>query len=242
MIVIPAVDLADGKCVRLRRGEMSARTVYSGDPVAMARRWADAGAQILHVVDLDGAVHGSLRNGEAVDAICRAVGIPVQLGGGLRTSADVRRALDLGVHWAIMGTSALEQAEEVARAIGAFGERLIVSIDARDGYAATRGWTSISPMRATDLAVQVQALGARRLICTDIASDGMLSGPNVAALRELADAVTVPIIAAGGISCLEDVLALKELEPLGVVGCITGKALYEGKLDLAVAIRAATQG
>jgi len=239
MIVIPAVDLADGQCVRLLRGDMNARTVYSDDPVAMARRWVEAGAEVLHVVDLDGAVQGNLRNRVAVEAICRAVPIPVELGGGLRTQQDVQQVLDLGVRWAIMGTSALEQAEEVERALAAFGERIIISIDARDGLVATRGWTTTTRIRATELAARMEALGAQRFIATDIASDGALTGPNLPGLRELAQTLNAPLIAAGGVSCLEDVVALKTLEPLGLIGCITGKAIYEGRLDLAEAIRAA---
>jgi len=239
MIVIPAVDLADGQCVRLLRGEMDARTVYSDDPAATARRWVDAGASILHVVDLDGAVQGNLRNRSAVEAICREVTVPVELGGGLRTRDDVQQVLDLGVHWAIMGTSALEQPQEVERALAAFGGRLIISIDARDGFVATRGWTTTTHIRATELAGRMEALGAQRFICTDIASDGALTGPNLEGLRELAQAVSVPLIAAGGVSCLADIVALKALEPLGLLGCITGKAIYEGRLDLAEAIRVA---
>jgi phosphoribosylformimino-5-aminoimidazole carboxamide ribotide isomerase len=239
MIIIPAIDLAGGKCVRLRQGDMSQQTVYLNDPVAAAQRWADAGAEILHVVDLDGAMGGQTVNLPAIEAIVRAIDIPVELGGGLRTVEGVRQVLELGVQWAIMGTSALRRPEELKASLAEFGERIIVGIDARDGMVAVAGWTETSDISAVDLARQMQALGVGRLICTDIATDGMMTGPNIESLRTMAEAVEVAIIASGGISQLADIVALKALEPLGIIGAITGKAIYEGTLDLGEAIAAA---
>ncbi|MCE5238508.1 1-(5-phosphoribosyl)-5-[(5-phosphoribosylamino)methylideneamino]imidazole-4-carboxamide isomerase [bacterium] len=239
MIVIPAIDLAAGKCVRLRQGDMNQQTVYSDSPADMARHWADQGAEILHVVDLDGAMGGRSVNLPAIEAIVGAISIPVELGGGLRTADDVRRVLGLGVQWAIMGTSALRQPDQLRAALAEFGERIIVGIDARDGKVAVLGWTETSDISAVDLAKQMQGLGVQRLICTDIATDGMLVGPNLESLRTIAEAVDIAVIASGGVSKLEDIVALKALEPLGVIGAITGKALYEGTLNLKAAIAAA---
>lgn len=239
MIVIPAVDLADGKCVRLRQGDMNQRTVYGDDPAAMARHWEEQGAEVLHVVDLDGALSGQSANLPAIEAIVGAVRIPVELGGGLRTRADVQRVLDLGVRWAIMGTSALRNPQAVQEAVAAYGERVIVGLDARDGRVAVSGWTETSDVSVLDLARQMETMGVQRLICTDIATDGMLAGPNLASLRAIAEAVDIEIIASGGVSSLQDIIALKTLEPLGVIGVITGKAIYEGTLDLKQAIAAA---
>ncbi len=239
MIVIPAIDLAAGKCVRLRQGDMNQQTVYSDSPADMARHWEEQGAEILHVVDLDGAMGGRLANLPAVEAIVGAISIPVELGGGLRTADDVARVLGLGVQWAIMGTSALRNRPEVETAIKRFPGRLIVGIDARDGKVAVSGWTETSDISAVDLAKQMQGLGVTRLICTDIATDGMLVGPNLESLRTIAEAVDIAVIASGGVSKLEDIVALKALEPLGVIGAITGKALYEGTLELKAAMAAA---
>lgn len=236
MIVIPAIDLADGRCVRLRQGDMNQQTVYSDSPADMARHWEAQGAEILHVVDLDGAMGGESANLASIEAIVKAISIPVELGGGLRTAADVRRVLGLGVHWAIMGTSALRNRPEVEAAVNEFPGRIIVGIDARDGKVAVAGWVETSEVTAVDLAREMEAVGVTRLICTDIATDGMMVGPNVASLRSIAEAVGIEVIASGGVSKLADIVALKALEPVGVVGAITGKALYEGTLDLRDAI------
>ena len=238
MIVIPAIDLSDGQVVRLRQGDMRQKTVYSADPAAQARIWEEQGAQIIHVVDLDGAVAGQSRNLAAVEKIVENVGIPVEIGGGLRTVEDVGRVIDLGVRWAIMGTSALRDRPQLQEALRRFGEQIIVGIDARDGRVAVEGWTEGSEVDAVVLARQMEELGVHRLICTDIASDGMLRGPNLAAMRRVAEAVQIPIIASGGVSTAEDIQALRELEPLGVVGCIIGRALYDGALSLPEAIAA----
>ena len=241
MLVIPAVDLSEGQVVRLARGNMQEKTVYSDDPVAMARRWADEGAQLLHVVDLDGAVSGTCTNLAEVAKIVEAIDIPVELGGGLRTVEDIQDVLELGVQWAIMGTAALRMStrSELEAAIAQFGEQIIVSIDARDGKVAFEGWTQDSDIDAVELAQQMELLGVGRLICTDIATDGMLTGPNVAAMRRFCASVDIPIVASGGVSSVKDVKALRKLEPQGLWGCIVGRALYTGDLALSEAIAAA---
>jgi len=238
VIVIPAIDLADGKCVRLRQGDMDQQTVYSDSPADMARHWEQQGAEILHVVDLDGAMGGQSANLPSIEAIVNAISIPVELGGGLRTVEDVRRVLGLGVNWVIMGTSALRQPEQLKAALAEFADRIIVGIDARDGKVAVSGWTETSDISAVDLAREMEAIGVQRLICTDIATDGMMVGPNIESLRSIAEAVSIEVIASGGVSKLADIVALKALEPLGIIGAITGKALYEGTLDLREAIQA----
>lgn len=239
MLIIPAIDLSEGRCVRLRQGDMAQKTVFSDAPARMARRWADCGAQLLHVVDLDGAFRGRSENLAAVRAILEAVSIPVELGGGLRSRDDVARVLDLGVRWAIMGTSALRDRPELERCVAQFGERIVVGIDARDGKVAVAGWAETSEAGAVWLASEVEKLGVRRVIYTDIATDGMMAGPDVAATREMAEAVGLEIVHSGGITTLEDIRAVLALEPLGVVGCIVGRALYDGTLDLSEAIRLA---
>jgi len=236
MLILPAIDLSDGKCVRLKQGDMNQKTVFSDDPAQMAVRWADAGAQVLHLVDLDGAMVGRSANLEAVGRILEAIEIPVELGGGLRTRDDVARVLDLGVKWAIMGTSALSKPQELTRCLKEFGDRIIVGIDARDGRVAVQGWTETSDVSALDLARKMEALGVRRIIFTDIATDGMLAGPNVESTRAIAEAVSVDIIASGGVTTLNDLRVLKTLERLGVVGAIVGRALYSGTIELAEAI------
>lgn len=237
MIVIPAIDLSAGQVVRLERGEMARRTVYSDDPAAMARRWEDEGAERLHVVDLDGAIAGRPVNLEALRAIVAAVTIPVDLGGGLRTLEDIATVLDLGVRWVLLGTSALTSPEVLTAALERFGDAICVSIDARDGRVAIEGWVETSDLPALELARRVEALGVREIVHTDILSDGMLSGPNLPALREIAGGTNLRVIAAGGVKTLDDIRALRRLEPLGVVGAITGRAIYTGDLPLAEAIR-----
>lgn len=237
MLIIPAIDIADGHCVRLKQGDMQQKTVFSDDPAAMAARWEEQGAQVIHVVDLDGAMAGSPVSLDAVQAILQAVTIPVELGGGLRRRDDVARVLDMGVRWAIMGTSALSKRRELERCVKDFGERIIVGIDARDGRVAVAGWTETSDVSALDLARRVETLGVGRIIFTDIATDGMLQGPNVESLRGMAEAVKLPVIASGGITTLNDIRSLRMLEPLGVIGCIVGRALYSGTVSLAEAVR-----
>ncbi len=239
MLVIPAIDLSEGQVVRLRRGDMAQRTVYSSDPVAVARRWADAGAQIIHVVDLDGAVSGRPRNLAILERIASAVDAQIEFGGGLRTMEAIRQALDAGASWAILGTAALSDRGLLSAALAEFADRVIVAIDARDGRVAVEGWTKTTDVDAADLAREMERFGVRRLLCTDIATDGMLSGPNISGLRRIAEAVSIPIIASGGVSSIVDILALRQIEQLGIIGVVVGRALYENRLDLAQAISAA---
>lgn len=239
MDIIPAIDLSEGRCVRLRRGDMARKTIYSDNPAEFARRWEDEGAHILHVVDLDGAVAGGSRNLAAIDSIVAAVGIPVELGGGLRTIEDVGRALEAGVRWAIMGTSALRDRPAVEAAVTAFGGRIIIGIDARDGLVAVDGWVKSSDVTAVELARRMDVLDIAKIIFTDISTDGMMSGPNVESTRALAEAVSTPVIASGGVTTLDDVKAVCAIAPAGVTGMIIGRALYEGTISLPEAIRTA---
>ncbi|MEI7770743.1 MAG: 1-(5-phosphoribosyl)-5-[(5-phosphoribosylamino)methylideneamino]imidazole-4-carboxamide isomerase [Chloroflexales bacterium] len=235
MDIIPAIDLKDGRCVRLYQGDFAQTTVYGDDPVAMARRWADMGATRLHVVDLDGAKSGRPVNTDAVLGIVRALRIPVQLGGGLRREEDINAALSLGVERVILGTAAVEHADLVARMAARFGDQIIVGVDARNGMVATDGWTSTVDVRATDLVDHVAALGVRRVIYTDISRDGTLTEPNFAALAELIRPGGPAIVASGGIAAAEHLVRLARL---GAEGAIVGKALYTGAIDLPEAIAA----
>jgi phosphoribosylformimino-5-aminoimidazole carboxamide ribotide isomerase len=235
MEIIPAIDLKDGRCVRLYQGDFAQSTVYGDDPVAMARRWVDLGATRLHVVDLDGARSGRPTNTDAVLAIVQAAGVPVQLGGGLRREEDVTAALALGVERVILGTAAVEQTELVARLVARFGEQVVVGVDARDGMVATAGWTETADVRAVDLVRHVAELGVARVVYTDISRDGTLTEPNFEALAELIWPGGPAIVASGGIARVEH---LARLAATGAESAIVGKALYDGKIDLAAALRA----
>lgn len=235
MWVIPAIDLKDGKCVRLKQGRMQDETVYSDDPVAVARRWADAGAEWLHVVDLDAAVEGRSRNRDCIVRIVEAVGIPVQVGGGLRTGAHVEECLSLGVRRAVVGTAATGDLAFLRDLCRRHPARIAVGIDARNGRVATHGWTRTTDIEAVDLARRVEQAGVAAIIFTDIHRDGMQSGPNIDETRKLAEAVHLPVIASGGVGSLEHIRALLPLERVGVVGVITGKALYSGAIEFAQA-------
>ncbi|MHB1007056.1 MAG: 1-(5-phosphoribosyl)-5-[(5-phosphoribosylamino)methylideneamino]imidazole-4-carboxamide isomerase [Chloroflexota bacterium] len=234
MLVIPAIDIRGGLCVRLTQGDYARETVYDDDPVAVARRWAEYGAVWLHVVDLDGAAGDGPRNLPVVERIIAAIGIPVELGGGLKREADVEAALDRGVGRVVLGTAALEDAAMVEHLAARFGERIVVGVDARDGKVAMRGWRETSTVTALTLAREMVARGVGRFIYTDIARDGTLTEPNYAALAQLQAAVTVPIIASGGVSRLEH---LRRLAELRVEGAIVGRALYTGHVDLREALR-----
>ena len=240
MVVLPAIDLKDGKCVRLRQGRADAVTVYSDDPVAQAQAWLAQGAEQLHVVDLDGAFQGEPRHAEVIARIVAAAGVPVEVGGGLRTDAQVERLLALGVARAIIGTRALDSLDALAALVRRFGERIAVGIDARDGFVQVKGWVETTGTRATALAQQVAEAGVRTIIYTDTATDGMLGGPNLTAMREICRAVPAcRVIASGGVSAPEHVLALKALECANLFGAIVGKALYDGKTTLAAMCAAA---
>jgi len=238
MVVLPAIDLKDGKCVRLRQGRADAVTVYSDDPVAQAQAWRAQGAEQLHVVDLDGAFQGEPRHAEVIARIVKAIGIPVEVGGGLRTDAQIERLLEAGVARAIVGTRALEGIDALAALVRRFGEKIAVGIDARDGFVQVKGWVETTKTRAAELAKQVESVGVRTIIYTDTATDGMLGGPNLAAMREMCGTVSCRVIASGGVSAPEHVTALKALGCPNLYGAIVGKALYDGKTTLA-AMRAA---
>ena len=235
MQVIPAIDLRGGKCVRLKQGDYSKETVFGADPVEAGRRWVAAGAERVHVVDLDGARDGVRANAPAVAALVKSLGVPVQVGGGIRDAAGAAEMLALGADRVIFGTAAIEAPQEVEKAVKAHGAaRVIVSVDARDGIVATRGWTASSDARAVDLMREMAALGVRRFMYTDIARDGTLSHPNFAAVAGLISEVRYPIVVAGGIATVGDLL---ELARLGAEAAVTGLAIYTGALDLGRAIR-----
>jgi phosphoribosylformimino-5-aminoimidazole carboxamide ribotide isomerase len=242
MLIIPAIDLKDGKCVRLRQGRAEDLTVFSDDPVAMGLRWQAAGAQLLHVVDLDGAFSSRPRNLESIRRLRQALSIPMELGGGIRTLDTVAAYIDLGIDRLILGTVVLKDPELAARACADFPGRIAFGLDARDGLLAVEGWTETSRKTALDAAQALAPLHPAAFIYTDIARDGVKRGVNLPATRALAEAVEVPVIASGGVSSLDDIRALLPLESLGVVGVITGRALYDGSLDLAEAIRLAQGG
>ncbi|MBD3883352.1 1-(5-phosphoribosyl)-5-[(5-phosphoribosylamino)methylideneamino]imidazole-4-carboxamide isomerase [Phormidium tenue FACHB-886] len=242
MDVIPAIDLLEGRCVRLYQGDYAQSQVFDENPVAVARQWAEQGATWLHLVDLDGAKAGQPVNQTAIEAIVRAVDVPVQVGGGLRDRQSVAALLALGVRRVILGTVAVEQPELVRSLCREFPGQIVVGIDARNGKVATRGWLETSEVEAVALAKQMADQGVAAIIYTDIHRDGTLQGPNRAALRELAEAVAIPVIASGGISSITDLLSLLALEPLGVTGAIVGRALYTGAVSLKEANRAVGQG
>ena len=238
MEIIPAIDLLDGACVRLHQGDYDQVTRFSEDPVAQALSWQSQGATRLHLVDLDGAKRGEPINDAAVRAITAALDIPVQLGGGVRSLERAEELIACGLDRVILGTVAIEQPELVQELAQRHPGRIVVGIDANDGRVATRGWIEQSDVLATDLAQQFSAAGIAAIISTDIATDGTLAGPNLEALRTMAQCSAVPVIASGGIGCMADLLALLPLEPLGVSGVIVGRALYDGRVALGEAIAA----
>lgn len=232
-VVYPAVDVKGGHCVRLLQGREDAVTVYGKDPVAMALHWVDQGARALHVVDLDGAFQGRSVQHELVARIIRAVGIPVQAGGGLRTDEDVARLVDAGAHRVILGTRAWAEPDQVRALVQRYGARIAVGIDARGGRVQIKGWTETTDVRSVDLARQADAEGVRTLVVTDTATDGMLKGTNSMAMDEVCSAVRAQVIASGGITTAADVTVLRRLGRSNLAGAIVGKALYEGRTSLA---------
>jgi phosphoribosylformimino-5-aminoimidazole carboxamide ribotide isomerase len=237
MIVIPAVDIKDGRCVRLKQGRMSEETVYSDDPVQMAGTWYSKGAERIHLVDLDGAVEGKRVNGEVIRNIARSVPVPVELGGGIRNLASIEFYLDAGVEWVILGTMVCKNPEMVEEACRRFPGHVMLAIDARAGRVAVEGWTEDTERSAIEVARPFDGRGIAAVIYTDIQRDGMSVGPNLQATGEMAKALKTPVIASGGISGLEDIRKVMTLSGQGVMGVITGRALYEGTLDLGEAIR-----
>jgi phosphoribosylformimino-5-aminoimidazole carboxamide ribotide isomerase len=239
MLIIPAIDLRGGQCVRLRQGRAEEMTVFSDDPVATGLKWQAAGAKWLHLVDLDGAFAGSPQNLESIRRLRAALTIPMELGGGLRTLDTIKAYLDLGLDRLILGTVVLKNPDLVARACADFPGKIAIGLDARDGLLAVEGWTETSRKSALEVAQALEPLKPAALIYTDISRDGVKRGVNIGATRALAEAVAIPVIASGGVSTLADIEALLPLEAVGVVGVITGRALYDGSLDLAAAIRLA---
>tara|TARA_Y200000002_G_scaffold368398_1_gene361417 strand:- start:582 stop:1313 length:732 start_codon:yes stop_codon:yes gene_type:complete len=238
MLIIPAIDLKNGSCVRLRQGQMENATVYSDDPVATATRWVEAGARRLHVVDLDGAFAGKPENKEAVVRIlAEHPNLPIQLGGGIRDLATIEAYLDLGLAWVIIGTQAVKDPVLVTEACHQFPSQIIVGVDAKDGWVATEGWAEASTISAVDVVKRFSDVGVSSIVYTDIGRDGMLSGVNVKATASLACETGCPVIASGGLKGLSDVIELLAVESDGVIGAITGRAIYEGTLNLAEAIR-----
>jgi phosphoribosylformimino-5-aminoimidazole carboxamide ribotide isomerase len=237
MLLIPAIDLKDGRCVRLKQGDMNDETVFSEDPAATARHWVEQGARRIHLVDLNGAVAGRPRNEAAIRAIVDAVGgnVPVQLGGGIRDLDTIERYLDDGISYVIIGTAAVKNPGFLHDACGAFPGQIIVGLDARDGKVATDGWSKLTRHDVLDLARKFEGYGVEAVIYTDIGRDGMLTGVNIEATVRLARELRIPVIASGGFASLEDVEKLCAIEEEGVEGAILGRALYEGKLDFGAA-------
>ncbi|MDY3031752.1 MAG: 1-(5-phosphoribosyl)-5-[(5-phosphoribosylamino)methylideneamino]imidazole-4-carboxamide isomerase [Clostridia bacterium] len=234
MRIYPAIDIKDGKCVRLLQGRFSDVTVYGDDPAAMAKKWESLGGEYIHVVDLDGALKGHGVNAEIIKKICSSVSVPVQTGGGIRTMEDIKAKLDCGISRVIIGTKAVSSPEFIKKAVSEYGDKIVVGIDAKDGYVAVEGWEKCSEFKAVEFAEKMTALGVKTIVYTDISTDGTLKGPNVAAMEEMAKSVNADIIASGGIGSLEHI---KSLVPTGVEGVIVGRALYTGNVDLSEAVR-----
>jgi phosphoribosylformimino-5-aminoimidazole carboxamide ribotide isomerase len=242
MIIIPAIDLRGGRCVRLTQGQASAETIYSENPVVIAKRWYDEGAEMLHIVNLDAALNkDDTENLKALERILYEVNIPVQFGGGVRSLDDVRRLDELGATRIVIGTTAIENPVLLTHIVDEFGSTVVVGVDAREGKVALRGWEKLSNVNAIDFAQKVAEMGVERLVYTDIARDGMLSGINIDATKEIAEASGLKVTASGGVASLDDIYALKELEQYGVDSVIIGKALYEGVFTLEEALDAAEE-
>jgi len=239
MLVIPAVDIKNGRCVRLVQGRKEDETVFSNDPAAMAQKWARAGAELIHVIDLDGAFEKSPQNRAAIKNILKTIDIPIQLGGGIRDEQTARQFLNLGVQKVIIGTEAIKNPAWVARIAERHPGRVIVGIDARSGLVAIEGWTETTETRAVELAKRFEDCGIAAINFTDIQRDGMQTGPNIEETRKLAEAVDIPVVASGGVATIKDIRDLLPLEACGVIGVITGKALYSGTLDFKEALSVA---
>lgn len=241
MIILPAIDLKDGCCVRLEQGLMDKDTVYNDDPAAQAKAWQEQGGEFLHIVDLDGAFAGVPKNKAAIEAIVAAIDIPSELGGGIRDLETIEAYLDLGINRVILGTVAKENPELVKAACRKFPGQIVVGIDAKNGLVAVRGWADVTEKKATEMAKEMENFGVEAIIYTDIARDGMMQGPNIEATQALAEAISIPVIASGGLSTLDDIARLLDIESSGVTGVITGKAIYSGAIDLREAV-ALTKG
>ena len=241
MIIIPAVDIKNGKCVRLSQGRMDAETIFSDDPAAMARKWDLFGVDIIHVIDLDGAIQKRPKNAEAIQRIIDTVHARVQVGGGIRNLKTIETYLQMGVYRIIIGTEAIRNPQLVKDACRLFPGHIVVAIDARNGLVAIEGWTETTRTTATDLAMQFEDQGVTAINFTDIHRDGMQTGPNIEETQKLAETISIPVVASGGVSTIQDIRNLLPLEPIGVKGVITGKALYAESLNLAEAISVASK-
>ncbi|MFA5060247.1 MAG: 1-(5-phosphoribosyl)-5-[(5-phosphoribosylamino)methylideneamino]imidazole-4-carboxamide isomerase [Candidatus Omnitrophota bacterium] len=240
MIIIPAIDIKDGKVVRLSQGRFQEITIYSSDPVAFAKKWETAGASLIHIVDLDGAEKGEMKNFDAIAKISKAVKVPLEVGGGIRKRDDILRVLGQGISRVVLGTRVVEDRAFLKEILKDWKERIVVSLDCSHGIVTQKGWTSVSNLKATDFAKELQDMGLTQLIYTDIARDGTLRGPNLTSIKEILDSVTIPVIASGGVSNLEDIKSLKKLGS-HLWGAIVGKALYEGNFELKDAISLCSQ-
>ncbi|MCL0063027.1 1-(5-phosphoribosyl)-5-[(5-phosphoribosylamino)methylideneamino]imidazole-4-carboxamide isomerase [Peptococcaceae bacterium] len=238
MIIFPAIDLKDGKCVRLVEGKLDKKTIYTDKPEEAALHWQSLGAEFLHIVDLDGAFEGAPKNLSVIEKILAAIKIPVQIGGGIRTLDTVKLLLDLGIKRVILGTAAVSEPNLVKEAIEKFGsDRIVLGIDARNGCVAVKGWAEESDIDAKELALNMKKIGIERIVFTDIKRDGTLKGPNIEATKEMALATGLKVIASGGVSSIDDLKKLKEIEQYGVEGVIVGQALYKGAIDLKEALQ-----
>jgi len=236
VIILPAIDLKAGRCVRLEQGLMDKDTVYNDNPAAQALQWQEQGGEFLHIVDLDGAFAGVPKNKAAIQAIVEAISIPSELGGGIRDLATIEAYLALGVSRVILGTVAKENPALVAEACKKFPGQIVVGIDAKDGLVAVRGWADVTEKRASEMAKEMEGFGVTAIIYTDIARDGMMQGPNIEATKNLAQSISIPVIASGGLSTLDDIRRLMAIESSGVTGVIAGKAIYSGAIDLRAAV------
>lgn len=235
MLVIPAIDLKGGRCVRLLQGKKETATIYSDDPRATAKRWESCGAKLLHVVDIDGAFTGNQNNFHAIAKIRQAVKIALQVGGGIRKIGNVINLLSIGIDRVIIGTAAIEDPDFVTYSCSKYPGKILIGIDAKEGMVAIKGWEEVTSMSAGKLAKRLEIVGAAGIVYTDISRDGMLSGPNIPAIREMVGSVNIPVIASGGVSCIEDIKNLMKIENLW--GVITGKAIYSNALNLKEAIK-----
>ncbi len=236
MLIIPAIDIKEGRCVRLREGRFEDVEIFSDDPILMAVKWVNKGAKMLHVVDLDGAFYGKLTNISVIERIVKMVNVPVQVGGGIRGYKEVKKLLDLGVSRIISGTILWKDKTLAKKLFEDFSEKIIAGIDARDGYVAIEGWQNITSVDALDFAKEMERLGAQRIIYTDIRRDGTLKGPNISNIEKMVKNVNIPLICSGGITSLADIKKLKKFEVLGLEGIIIGKALYKGNILLEEAL------
>lgn len=233
MRIYPAIDIKDGQCVRLLRGSFDDVTVYGSNPAEMAKKWEAEGGEFIHVVDLDGALKGHGVNAEAIREICESVSVPVQTGGGIRTMEDIEAKFACGLNRVIIGTKAVSDADFVKKAVEKYGDKIVIGIDAKDGMVAIEGWEKTSEWKAVDFAKEMEAIGVKTIVYTDIATDGTLQGPNVEAMKEMVESVNVDIIASGGVGSIEHI---KALIPTGVEGVIVGRALYTNSVDLKEAV------